>query len=414
MRTTSPRPEPFQRPRYFAGQLLTEAELGGEQRYLLAKSRLHNRLLHGSGVVCGLQVVCHPECKGYVRVMPGYALDPCGNDVMVPEQADFPLIEAIRKCRDAQRRMPDDCDPIAPPRVAECRGIEEEWCLTIAYAESEQRPLLAPRSEPCDDGACSCGAHGDACGCNGNGHAPRPPACEPTRIREGYRLGVARADDETPADELPSFDSEMKRCLEAFAPLRGMPSLEGMTAPAARKACCDYLRAVEKVLHAAPGLRCELRQQLADLECPNAQGGDGEIIARADAVVHAAHAIAAEALLDCVCVAMLPPCPPTPGDARLVLACITVRDDEILRICAGRRRQVIGFPTLDYWLADTVPYAKEALPALFGSEGSPAIFLLALAAQRQYSAMLEHWCCDGNLTLETLFGIDRAQPVEDG
>src|SRR5688500_7307882 len=56
------------RPRYFAGQLLTEEELNAEQQYVIKKNRLHNLYLHGSGVVCGLEVVCHPNCEGWVRV----------------------------------------------------------------------------------------------------------------------------------------------------------------------------------------------------------------------------------------------------------------------------------------------------------------------------------------------------------
>jgi hypothetical protein len=44
------------RPRYFAGQLLSEVDLRDEQAYQIAKQRLHNRYLHGYGVVCGLQV----------------------------------------------------------------------------------------------------------------------------------------------------------------------------------------------------------------------------------------------------------------------------------------------------------------------------------------------------------------------
>src|SRR4051794_11097185 len=93
--------ECLERPRYFAGQLLTEAELNSEQAYMLAKNRLHNRYLHGWGVVCGLAVVCS-NCEGWVRINEGYALDPCGNDVIVCKARDFNLIEAIHKCIEAR------------------------------------------------------------------------------------------------------------------------------------------------------------------------------------------------------------------------------------------------------------------------------------------------------------------------
>ena len=73
--------------RFFAGQLLTESELNTEQAYVIAKNRLHNRYLHGWGVVCGLEVVC--ACEGFVHVKSGYAIDPCGNDIIVCKDTDF-------------------------------------------------------------------------------------------------------------------------------------------------------------------------------------------------------------------------------------------------------------------------------------------------------------------------------------
>src|SRR6266536_1820097 len=71
----------FVRPRFFAGQLLTEDDLQLLGDYVVAKNRLHNRFLFGEGVVCGLEVTCHPCGDGQVIVQPGYALDCCGNDL---------------------------------------------------------------------------------------------------------------------------------------------------------------------------------------------------------------------------------------------------------------------------------------------------------------------------------------------
>lgn len=50
----------FKRPNYFRGQLLGPREFQGEQRYWREKLRLHNRCLHGYGVVCGLEVTPLP------------------------------------------------------------------------------------------------------------------------------------------------------------------------------------------------------------------------------------------------------------------------------------------------------------------------------------------------------------------
>src|SRR4029450_7261341 len=65
------------RPRFFAGQLLTEEDLNRLERYVVEKNKLHTRYLNGSGVVCGLEVVCDPCSTSNVTVRTGYALSPC-------------------------------------------------------------------------------------------------------------------------------------------------------------------------------------------------------------------------------------------------------------------------------------------------------------------------------------------------
>src|SRR6266496_6842089 len=55
------------RPRFFAGQLLSEEDLNRLDHYIVEKNKLHNRYLHGWGVVCGLDVVCNPcDQKGVI------------------------------------------------------------------------------------------------------------------------------------------------------------------------------------------------------------------------------------------------------------------------------------------------------------------------------------------------------------
>ena len=77
------------RPNYQAGALLGARDLNDEQEYLLNHLRRHDRFAHGSGIVCGLRVFAAPA-KGRpwgVRVCPGYAVDPCGNEIEVPVSA---------------------------------------------------------------------------------------------------------------------------------------------------------------------------------------------------------------------------------------------------------------------------------------------------------------------------------------
>src|SRR6185436_9148747 len=75
--------ETLVRPRFFSGQLLTDEDLQALNEYVLAKNRLQNRYLVGPGVVCGLLVNCDPCGGGKVTVQPGYAIDCCGNDIVL-------------------------------------------------------------------------------------------------------------------------------------------------------------------------------------------------------------------------------------------------------------------------------------------------------------------------------------------
>ena len=80
----------FERPRYFAGKLVTADDFELEQRYHIERRRLLNRMLHGAGVVSGLGVTAGKQ--GTVTVAPGFALDPRGREILVcePEQLAIP------------------------------------------------------------------------------------------------------------------------------------------------------------------------------------------------------------------------------------------------------------------------------------------------------------------------------------
>ena len=78
----------LERPVYEPGTLLTERHLGADQKDLVRRLRNSNRYGHGSGVVCGLQVV--PANDGTrpwaVLICPGYALGCCGDEITVPSR----------------------------------------------------------------------------------------------------------------------------------------------------------------------------------------------------------------------------------------------------------------------------------------------------------------------------------------
>lgn len=75
-----------ERNRYFTGKYMTARDFADEQTYLIGRRYLHNRLLHGWGIVCGLDVRPHPnpDCANcWVEVQPGVALDCCGRELVL-------------------------------------------------------------------------------------------------------------------------------------------------------------------------------------------------------------------------------------------------------------------------------------------------------------------------------------------
>ena len=73
------------RNRYFSGSLLTARDLQKEQSYFRAKLRMHNRALHGRGVVCGLGGSCAGS-EDHIYVEPGMAIDGRGREIVIPER----------------------------------------------------------------------------------------------------------------------------------------------------------------------------------------------------------------------------------------------------------------------------------------------------------------------------------------
>jgi hypothetical protein len=189
--------EVFVRPRFFAGQLLTEDDLQSLGDYVVAKNRLHMRHLFGSGVVCGLMVTCEPCGGGKIVVNPGYALDCCGNDIVVacPQTLDVNVMvrELLLKLRGA------DCgDPCAGAAAEPAAGGRRKgkpvgpparrYCLYVDYCQELADPV-APY------------ATGDPCG---------QAVCEATRLREGFRFELRCPEDE---DCLPEICRRLWGCI---------------------------------------------------------------------------------------------------------------------------------------------------------------------------------------------------------
>jgi len=118
---------------YFTGRHLAARDFSDEQLYHRTHRYLHNRMLHGWGVVCGLEVVQHDQedCRTkFVRVGAGLALDCCGREIVVQRPAC---------CADEQPEIPwDKYDPSRPWLLL---------CLSYDECGKEQVPVIDDKGD---------------------------------------------------------------------------------------------------------------------------------------------------------------------------------------------------------------------------------------------------------------------------
>lgn len=81
----------LERINFFNGRLLTADDLTQEQTYDRGQRCRHNQLLHGAGIVYGLDVSVDSNHSGAIRVEPGLALDCFGNEICIPEPVQLQL-----------------------------------------------------------------------------------------------------------------------------------------------------------------------------------------------------------------------------------------------------------------------------------------------------------------------------------
>ncbi|MEG1458836.1 MAG: hypothetical protein RSB37_00620 [Acetivibrio sp.] len=91
---------PFERNKYFYGKLLSVDDFETEQKYMNDKRRMTNRFLHGTGVVCGLNVVLIDDKT--ISLEPGFALDFAGREIVIdaPVTKKLSMIEGFESIED--------------------------------------------------------------------------------------------------------------------------------------------------------------------------------------------------------------------------------------------------------------------------------------------------------------------------
>jgi hypothetical protein len=149
------RPHALARNNYFTGKLLVERDFTDEQWYFREKIRLHHQRLHGTGVVCGLEITQHPNvnCQDrLVVVHPGSAIDCCGHDILVAQEEvlDFTTAPAVKALINA----------------GDTKDHTLQFCLAWRECPTEDVPILY-----------------DECGCDDT-------QCAPNRVLESFAIEV--------------------------------------------------------------------------------------------------------------------------------------------------------------------------------------------------------------------------------
>ena len=140
--------------RYFHGQLLRDRDFREEQVYRDTKRKMHNRLLHGYGVVNGLEMN-RVGTTNDITIAKGFALDHAGNEIYVDEV--ITIDDIVQRCKDIDTQNAPCIEP---------DGTKTKVYVVLSYYEdkSDFEAVLAPGS-----------------GCE-------PNVCEYSRVSEGYAV----------------------------------------------------------------------------------------------------------------------------------------------------------------------------------------------------------------------------------
>jgi hypothetical protein len=167
----------LERPRYFACQLVTAADLTLDQDYFRAKLRRHNRLLHGWGVVCGAMVKKGAKDNEIV-VERGYVLGPYGDEIFIHTDVTVNIEEALAGT--VFSSTGEETDPWCRDAHTEPPGDQGLRYVAVRYVECQTDPQpVGPVGHGCDD-----------------------LACEPSRVRDGFAIELL-TDLPTTHDPMP-------------------------------------------------------------------------------------------------------------------------------------------------------------------------------------------------------------------
>ena len=123
----------FERNKYFYGKLMTVRDFETEQSYFNEKRHLLNWLIHGIGIVCGLEIT-EPRIdngKLKIKLSPGVALDCCGHEIVVGEEFIWKELEVKGTVTDGSNYIYlkyAECEKESVPVLANVSTCEEVCC----------------------------------------------------------------------------------------------------------------------------------------------------------------------------------------------------------------------------------------------------------------------------------------------
>jgi hypothetical protein len=196
----------FRRPRYFHGKLLDDKDFRAEQNYHSGKRRLLNRSLHGSGVVCGLEVTSQKGAQWF-KISPGVAFDHEGNEIWVETEERVDISNLLPPA-DAKTKQPD-----CPPATS---TTPNTYYIAICYKEAgtDPVPVYLPGAS-CDNTTCEYSSDKE-------GYCIKLlTTCDQPKAKDGLFKNLCAAN--CPPDQQPDFDCD--HCAD-------------LTDPTAKARCC--------------------------------------------------------------------------------------------------------------------------------------------------------------------------------
>jgi hypothetical protein len=139
--------EALLRVNYFDGKLLSADDLRDEQTYFRQRLRRLNQRVHGRGVVSGLTVsIKGGRNDARIEIAPGVAIDPTGEEIVVPNCVALPLPTSPQELYVQIRWVERSCMPVpstdssAPARYSR---IADTWETVLSPAAAEDAVTLA-------------------------------------------------------------------------------------------------------------------------------------------------------------------------------------------------------------------------------------------------------------------------------